>query len=180
MLNGSQGLQRYRHSKALPVPSITLRAGEDFTLDACLSRFPKLFFVTLKCQKLFYLRNLHQPKKRQPISKVGPFNKGKFFFFYRYLKLVGSREKSCISAVKVLLIAIITCRLQFLLKGFSNEQIQRKKRNTSGFIVNDYLGLESSKAKVRDPDIHCELTNHRQRNPCSLLGQGQCTHPLAQ
>lgn len=157
MLNGSQRLQRCRRSKALPVPSITLRA-EDFTLGACLSRFPKLFFVTLKCQKLFYqmpsLRNLHQPKKRQPISKVGPFNEGKFFFFYRYLKSVGSREKSFISAVKVLLIAIITCRLQFLLKGFSNEQIQRKKRNTSVFIVNDYLGLESSKAKVRDSDIH--------------------------
>lgn len=66
----------------------------------------------------------------------------------------------------MLLIAIITCRLQFLLKGLSNEQIQRKKRNTSVFIVNDCLGLQSYKKPRLEIQIYiyeyCELTNHSQ------------------
>lgn len=42
----------------------------------------------------------------------------------------------------MLLIAIITRRLQFPLKGFSNEQIQKERRNTSVFMVNGFLGLQ--------------------------------------
>lgn len=48
------------------------------------------------------LRNLAQSKEQLPISKVGPFKRGKFFFFfYWYAKLVGSKRESFISAVSL-------------------------------------------------------------------------------
>lgn len=94
-----------RRSKAFPALSITISAREDFTSGTRLSRFPELFLVKLKCQKLFYqilsLWNLAQPKEQLPISKVRPFNGEKFFFFYWYLKLAVSKKKSFISAVSL-------------------------------------------------------------------------------
>lgn len=94
-----------RHSKAFPVLSYHTHTTEDFIPGACLSHFPELFLVKLKCQKLFYqmpsLRNLAQPKEQLPISKVRSLNGGKFFFFYWYLKLAESKNENFIPAVSV-------------------------------------------------------------------------------